>query len=49
MVTFEPRSSSEIATMSPDGVIAFDWTIEARFEDFAEEATVPAELELVER
>jgi hypothetical protein len=26
-VTFEPKSSSEVATMSPDGVIAFDWRI----------------------
>jgi hypothetical protein len=48
-VTFEPRSSSEIATMSPDGVVAFDWTIEARFEDFGEGATMPAELELIAR
>jgi hypothetical protein len=48
-LTFEPKSSSETATMSPDGVIAFDWTIEARFEDFGEAATAPAELELLER
>jgi hypothetical protein len=48
-LTFEPKSSSEVATMSPDGVIASDWTIEARFEDFAEEATLPAELDLLER
>jgi len=47
-LTFEPMSSSEVATMPPDGVIAFDWVIEARFEDFAEGATVPAELELLE-
>jgi hypothetical protein len=49
MVTFEPKSSSEVATMSPDGVVAFDWTIEARLEDFGEGATMPAELELIER
>ena len=49
MVTFEPKSSSAIATMSPDGVIAFDWTVEARFEDFGKGATIPAELELLER
>jgi hypothetical protein len=49
MVTFEPKSSSEVATMSPDGVVAFDWTTEARLEDFGEGATMPAELELIER
>jgi hypothetical protein len=48
-LTFEPTSSSEVATMPPDGVIAFDWVIEARFEDFGEGATVPAELELLGR
>lgn len=47
-LTFEPMSSSEVATMPPDGVIAFDWVIEARFEDFGEGATMPAELELRE-
>jgi hypothetical protein len=30
------------------GVIAYDWLVEARFEDFGEGATVPAELELLE-
>jgi hypothetical protein len=47
-LTFEPKSSSEVATMAPDGVIAFDWVVEARFEDFGKGSTVPAELELVE-
>jgi hypothetical protein len=46
-LTFEPISASEVATMPPEGVIAFDWVIEARFEDFGEGATVPAELELL--
>jgi hypothetical protein len=48
-LTFEPISASEVATVPPEGVIAFDWVIEARFEDFAKGATVPAELELLER
>ena len=46
-LTFEPRSASEVATMSPDAVVAFDWRVEARFEDFGESATLPAELELI--
>ena len=48
-LTFEPISASEAATVPPEGVIAFDWVIEARFEHFAEGATVPAELELLVR
>ena len=47
-LTFEPVSASEVATIPPDGAIAFDWVVEARFEDFGDGATVPAELELVE-
>jgi hypothetical protein len=47
-LTFAPISASEVATIPPEGVIAFDWVIEARFEDFGEGATVPAELELLE-
>jgi hypothetical protein len=46
-LTFEPISASEVATMPPEGVIAFDWRVEARFEDFGDGATVPAELELL--
>ena len=47
-LTFEPISASEVATMSADGVVAFDWRVEARFEDFGKSAIVPAELELVQ-
>ena len=48
-LTFEPVSASEVATLPPEGVIAFDWVVETRFEDFGEGAAVPAELELLER
>jgi hypothetical protein len=47
-LTFEPTSASQVATIPPEGAIAFDWVIEVRFEDFGEGATIPAELELVE-
>jgi hypothetical protein len=48
-VTFEPISASQVATMAPDAVVSFDWRIEARFEDFGEGATLPAELDLREQ
>ena len=48
-LTFEPKSASEVATMAPDAVVAFDWRVETRFEDFSENAAIPAELELLER
>jgi hypothetical protein len=47
-ITIEPASSSQVATYPPDGFIAIDWVLEARYEDFSADAVLPASLELVE-
>jgi hypothetical protein len=48
-LTIEPWIASSVATPPPDGVMAIDWLVEARFEDFSGGTDAPTGLELVEQ